>query len=116
MNHISANQNSDLCPRFSALSMLYQTKTVIHNMGCGAQQFEEFLLDAHSKDAAFVTQVVILIPSYLFLVFPDVLLCLLHYFWTLIFRTKRVFLNLLSKCCRSLFHLADVLTVSDIQK
>ena len=49
MNHISANQNSDLYPRFSALSMLYQTKTVIHNMGCGAQQFEEFLLDAHSK-------------------------------------------------------------------
>ena len=48
-NHISANENSDLCSRFLALSMLYQTKTVIHNLGCGAQQFEEFLLDAHSK-------------------------------------------------------------------
>ena len=93
----------------------FQAKTVIHNMLWRTAVWRVSAW-CSQQDPAFVTEVVILTPSYLFLVFPDVLLCLLHYFWTLIFRTKRVFLNLLSKCCRSLFHLADVLTVSNIQK
>ena len=48
VSHFS-NQNSGLCPSYLALVMFNQTKTVIHNKGCGIRQFEEFLLDAHSK-------------------------------------------------------------------